>query len=117
MATEKEKHLYRDGAKEAELREFEKRYGVEHGRDVYGETVGKVARERAAENGGETRELVKGHMSFSSKGTPYEVKGHFSYVDAHPHGRGHHAGRCDSNCRRGVTEHRHKRGRGSTSRG
>ena len=43
---ERRKHLYRDGAKAKELREFQKRYGKERGAKVYGATVGKVYRER-----------------------------------------------------------------------
>jgi hypothetical protein len=112
------KHLYRDGARDPELAEFEQRYGVEHGKEVYGETVGKVARERAAKNGGVEIEHVKGHMSLSSSGTPYRVKAHPAYVDAHPHGRGHHGGRCPPGCRQGAVAHRHRSGRrGSNARG
>lgn len=44
----KTKHLYRTGAKSREEKEFEKRYGPEKGKRVYGATVGKVKRERAA---------------------------------------------------------------------
>ena len=40
------KHLYRDGARGAELRAFERRYGKRKGRYIYGATVGKVYRER-----------------------------------------------------------------------
>ena len=43
---ERAKHLYRDGAKAKELREFEHRYGKEKGKRVYGAVVGKVYRER-----------------------------------------------------------------------
>ena len=43
---ERKKHLYRDGAKAKELREFEHRYGKEKGKRVYGAVVGKVYRER-----------------------------------------------------------------------
>ncbi|MCW1311408.1 MAG: hypothetical protein QXJ93_01050 [Candidatus Rehaiarchaeum fermentans] len=42
----KAKHLYRYGAKGAELREFEKRYGKEKGKKVYGAVVGKIKRLR-----------------------------------------------------------------------
>jgi hypothetical protein len=117
MVRRKKGRLYRDGAQDAEMREFERRYGVEHGDVVYGETVGKVARERAAANGGEIRERIKGHMSISSKGTPFEVRPHFSEVHAHPHGRGHHGGRCAPGCARASVAHRHRRGRGSSRHG
>ena len=42
------KHLYRDGAKKRETRDFQRRYGKRKGRRIYGATVGKVKRERAA---------------------------------------------------------------------
>ena len=42
------KHLYRDGAEKGEIRDFERRYGKRKGRRIYGATVGKVKRERAA---------------------------------------------------------------------
>jgi hypothetical protein len=42
------KHLYRNGAKKNELREFQKEYGKKKGEYVYGATVGKVKRERQA---------------------------------------------------------------------
>lgn len=35
-----EGHLYRDGAKRGELRKFEKEYGKEKGKRVYGAVVG-----------------------------------------------------------------------------
>lgn len=108
--TDRPKHLYRDDAKEAELREFERRYGVEHGQVVYGEVVGKVARERAAKNGGTIEENVKGHMSFSSKGTEFRVKPFKRRVVAHPHSYGEHKGPCSAACRRGEVAHRHPRG-------
>jgi len=41
-----ERHLYRYGAKSRELREFERRYGKEKGRRIYGAVVGKIKRER-----------------------------------------------------------------------
>lgn len=43
---ERQKHLYRDGAEPAELRKFEREYGREKGRQIYGATVGKVRREQ-----------------------------------------------------------------------
>ncbi len=46
--TRKTKHLYRDGAKRSEEREFERRYGKKKGDYVYGAVVGKVKRERSA---------------------------------------------------------------------
>lgn len=45
----REKHLYREGAKYKEEKEFEKRYGKKKGKYVYGATVGKVKREREGE--------------------------------------------------------------------
>lgn len=45
------RHLYRNGAEPREMREFEERYGKKKGDYVYGATVGKVKRERAAKRG------------------------------------------------------------------
>ena len=102
-------HLYRGG--EAELREFERRYGKEHGRQVYGEVVGKVAREQAShERGGVKLEHVQGHISFSREGRPERVRPHLAYVHAAPHSYGHHSGRCDGACRKGARTHKHRRG-------
>ena len=42
------KHLYKDFAERGEIRDFERRYGKRKGRRIYGATVGKVKRERAA---------------------------------------------------------------------
>ncbi|MDG6968263.1 MAG: hypothetical protein JRN50_02255 [Nitrososphaerota archaeon] len=42
-------HLYTHGGRRRNLPEFEKRYGREHGKEVYGAVVGKVRRERMAE--------------------------------------------------------------------
>lgn len=39
-------HLYKDGAKEKEEKEFEDRYGKKKGKEVYGAVVGKVYREQ-----------------------------------------------------------------------
>lgn len=39
-------HLYKHGAKAAQLRKFERRYGKKKGREVYGKVVGKVYREQ-----------------------------------------------------------------------
>ena len=104
-------HIYRDGAEGRELREFEARYGPEHGREVYGAVVGKVAREQAAYRpGGVKVEHIPGHISFSSKGQREWVRGSERYVHAHPHSRDHHGGRCGSECRRAMTGHRHRRG-------
>lgn len=114
MARSRPRHLN----SEASRREFEKRYGKEHGDLVWRETIGKVAREQAAMSPSGTKvEHVPGHISFSSRGKPYRVRPHAAYVDAHPHSYGHHAGRCDPACRRGVRPHKHPRGRGSTRRG
>lgn len=49
--TRKAPHLYRGrGTQERELTEFEDRYGA-RGPYVYGATIGKVRRERAAKRG------------------------------------------------------------------
>ncbi len=104
------RRLYRGGAKGPELREFEARYGPEHGQVVYGEVIGKVAREQAAEHGGVKVEKIPGHISFSSEGLREHVRAHDAYVHAVPHSYGHHSGRCDGACRRGSRPHRHRRG-------
>ena len=44
----RKKHLYRDGAKSSDEREFEERYGKKNGKYIYGAVVGKVKREREA---------------------------------------------------------------------
>lgn len=46
MAAKKRKHLYRAGAKGAETRAFEARYGKRKGKRIYGAVIGKVKRER-----------------------------------------------------------------------
>lgn len=46
------KHLYRKGGKAREEPKFERRYGKEKGKRVYGATVGKVKREREAKRRG-----------------------------------------------------------------
>ena len=43
-----QQHLYKYGAARTELPKFQKEYGKEHGRYVYGATIGKVYRERLA---------------------------------------------------------------------
>ena len=43
-----EGHLYKHGAKVREEKKFEKEYGKEKGKYIYGATVGKVKREREA---------------------------------------------------------------------
>jgi hypothetical protein len=103
-------HLYRDGARKRELAEFEERYGREHGKEVYGATVGKVAREQAAERGGEKVEEIPTHYS-ERNGKRFEVRAHEAVVVAHPHSRGEHSGRCSAACRRGEIGHRHRRPR------
>jgi hypothetical protein len=45
---QKQKHLYKFGAKRGQLRKFENRYGKNKGKRVYGAVVGKVRRERLA---------------------------------------------------------------------
>ena len=50
-AREHDRHLYTHGAEPREMREFEERYGKKKGDYVYGATVGKVKRERAAKRG------------------------------------------------------------------
>jgi hypothetical protein len=105
MSERKPNHLNSEGAR----LEFQERYGKEHGDVVWRETLSKVAREQAAKNpSGVKVEEIPGHISFSSKGTREHVKAHPAYVHAKPHGRGHHAGRCSSACRRGIIPHRHK---------
>ncbi len=42
----KEKHLYKNGAKNKEIKIFEKRYGKKKGDKIYGAVVGKIKRER-----------------------------------------------------------------------
>lgn len=97
---------------EASKRKFEEEYGKEHGDEVFGATVGKVAREQAAENPTKTKtEHVPGHFSFSSKGKRFRVRPHPATIHAEPHTRGHHGGPCGSACRRGETMHRHRHGR------
>lgn len=105
-------HLYSEASK----REFEERYGKEHGDLVWQETIGKVAREQAAQQpGGVKVEHIPGHVSFSSSGKRERARPYDAYVHARPHSYGHHAGRCDGACRRGVRPHKHRRG--STRRG
>ena len=60
---ERAKHLYRDGAKAKELREFERKYGKAKGKEYYGATVGKVYREKYghAYRGGRHPEGREGH--------------------------------------------------------
>lgn len=112
MAEERRKHLNSEESK----REFERRYGKEHGDLVWGETMGKVAREQAARNpSGVKVEHVPSHISFSKTGKREVVRGHDAYIQTHPHSRGHHGGRCDGNCRRGIRPHKHRSG--SSSRG
>ncbi len=102
-----EKHLN----SEAERKRFEERYGKEHGDLVWRETLGKVAREQAAESpSGVKVERIPGHVSYSERGSREWVRPHEAYVEAHPHGSRHHGGKCGSACRRGITPHRHRRG-------
>jgi len=103
-------HLYRDGARKRELAEFEDRYGKTRGKEAYGATVGKVAREQAAERGGEKVEDVRAHYA-ERDGKRYEVRAHEAVVLAHPHSRGEHSGRCSAACRRGEIGHKHRRAR------
>jgi hypothetical protein len=100
---------------EAERREFERRYG-RRGDEVYGRTLNKVARERAAENGGTYVEEIPGHFSFSKEGRREWVKPHQSRIHAESHGPGHHPGSCSAACRKGHVPHRHRRRRGFGNR-
>lgn len=103
-----EKHLNSEEAK----REFERRYGKEHGDLVWGETMGKVAREQAERSpSGVKVEHIPSHISFSKTGKREVVEAHEARIYAHPHSRGEHAGRCTAACRRGSVAHRHVRGR------
>lgn len=96
---------------EESKREFEKRYGKERGDRIWGETMNKVAHEQAANSpSGVKRETIPGHISFSSRGSRERVRGHYAYVHAAPHSRGHHAGPCDGSCRAGMRAHKHRRG-------
>lgn len=100
-------HLYSEETK----RDFERRYGKEHGDEVWRETIGKTAAEQAASSpGGVKREHVPGHISFSKSGTPFRVRPHDAYVHAMPHSYGHHGGKCGPECRRGIVPHKHRRG-------
>ena len=49
---EKQKHLYKKGAKYRQKKKFEERYGKKKGDYVYGAVVGKVARERKCKHCG-----------------------------------------------------------------
>ncbi len=87
MARRLARHLYRDGAKGAELRKFEREYGHRKGRRVYGAVVGKVRRERAAKR---RRAEMAAHSH------------------SHGHGRGHHRGYCGPLDRKGHASHSHR---------
>ncbi len=105
------RRFYRQGGEREELADFQRRYGDERGREIYGATVGKVAREQAGDRpSGVKIEHVKGHISFSREGRPEHVAPHLAYVHAVPHSYGHHGGRCDGACRRGARPHKHRRG-------
>ncbi len=105
-----EEHLYRDNAEKKEEKAFEERYGKAKGQRVYGATVGKVKREQLEREGKSVgREHVKGHVAFSKKGNLYHVRGHYSVIHTHKHGKGDHPGRCGPLCRRGLVEHGHDR--------
>jgi len=94
----------------ASRREFEERYGKEHGDLVWRETIGKVAREQAAKSpSGVKVERIPGHVSISDRGTRFRVRPHEARIVAHKHSRGEHAGRCSAACRRGEIGHPHKR--------
>lgn len=118
MARRRPRYLYRNAEERERVeREFERRYGGgrsetgESPREIYGATVGKVAREQAAhEPGGVKVEHVPGHISFSREGDREWVRSHEAFVHAHPHPHGHHGGRCDGACRKGVRAHKHRRG-------
>lgn len=97
--------------------EFERRYEAEgyskeRADRIFGASVGKVAAEQAAESpGGVKVERVEGHTAYSDRGTRFQVRPHTASVraHAHPHGRGHHGGTCDGDCRRGRVAHTHGR--------
>ena len=75
---------------------------------VWGETIGKVAREQAAVRpGGIKVEHVGAHEAISDRGTEFTVRAHIARVCSKPHRRGHHAGRCTPRCRKGLVSHRH----------
>src|SRR5579864_6460946 len=103
----KEKHLYKEGANVKMEADFERKYGP-RGKEIYGAVLGKVAREKAAANGGTYVEEVKAHESRSATGTPEHVRGHKAIVHAHPHHDGHHGGRCGPACRASHLGHRHR---------
>jgi hypothetical protein len=75
------KHLYRDGTKGPEEREFEDRYGKKKGKRVYGAVVGKVERERAADveddrpRSRSSEHEVEEHEE-TVRGRRYRVRGH-----------------------------------------
>ncbi|MHB8351125.1 MAG: hypothetical protein ACYDFT_00275 [Thermoplasmata archaeon] len=102
------KHLYSEDSEKS----FEARYGKKHGDDVWGETMGKVAREQAAHHPSGTKvEEVKGHIAFSDMGNEYHVRPHVAKIHAEPHSAGHHGGPCNTSCRRGERMHTHHRRR------
>ncbi|MGI0151950.1 MAG: hypothetical protein ACREC5_08450 [Thermoplasmata archaeon] len=106
MPPKRPRHLDSDAAR----REFEARYGKEHGDLVWRETLGKVAREQAAESPrGVKIEKIPGHVSTSDRGTKFRVRSHEARVIAHPHSHGEHSGPCSTACRRGDVAHKHKR--------
>lgn len=81
----RERTLYRDKRDRArEEREFRRRYG-RRGPEVYGRTIGKVAREQAARNPrGVKIERVRPHGSHSRTGKPERVGGHRATIRADP---------------------------------
>lgn len=95
---------------EASKKAFEQRYGKEHGDLVWGETIGKVAREQAAKSpSGVKTEKIPGHVSFSKSGKRERVQAHEAHIRAHVHPRGEHEGPCSKECRRGLVAHPHPR--------
>jgi hypothetical protein len=77
----REKHLYRYGAKSAEEREFETRYGKTKGKRVYGAVVGEVERQRATDveddrPGSRSGEHEVEQHTETVRGREYRVRGH-----------------------------------------
>lgn len=115
------RHLYRAGAAPEERRDFEreyekKGYSKKRADRIYGATVGKVRRERLA-RGTIRRRAPEGRRAKPHAaalilvvgvrtGPPSASGGRGSA--AHAHSRGHHGGRCPSDCRRGITAHSHR---------
>lgn len=86
---------------------FEKRYGKEHGDQVWRATLGKVAEEQAEKMpGGVKTEEVRSYSRFTD-GRTVKVPEHVARFGhkRHRHGRGEHPGPCSKACRRGEVDH------------